>query len=271
VTLDNLKSRAARQRKAGQREQALNTTAQGLAIDPKDPGLLDLQTSLLRDAQAGATRMKQLAAKADAENLAPELFQQGFDRETNAVKLSEARNLSAATRSFWAAEARFQAAATESRRAQDDAKREPPAVPATPQERKAESDSRAASQKPAAEPTPPASTVGDAADQEGVRQTLRQYEAALSSLTIDAVRRVYPSAPASLQAELAGYRSYALRIEVDEFRFFSVGIVWATVHCRVAEDIQQKSGRRVQKDGSQIIKMQKQGQSWIIVSIQQKP
>jgi hypothetical protein len=58
-----------------------------------------------------------------------------------------------------------------------------------------------------------------------------------------------------------------LRIEVDEFRFFSVGIVWATVHCRVTEDIQPKSGRRVQKDGTHIIKVQKQGQGWIIVSI----
>ena len=279
--LGNLRARALKQQKAGQRELALGTTAQGLALEPSDPTLLNIQASLLRDAQANAAQMKRAAIKVDAENWAPEPFQQGLDRETNAVKLRQMRNLDAATHAFWGATDRFGAAVTESRRAQKEANREPTA-PAKRADEKAttqpnsiaEPRSNSVEQRPNTEqrPTGPekpavVSILGDRADQQSVAQTLRRYEAAYGT-DIDTVRRLYPAAPASLAAEFGTYQSYKLRIEIEEFRFFGVPPVeWVAVHCHVTEDIQPKSGRRVQKDGPRIFRLQRQGAGWIIISI----
>jgi hypothetical protein len=279
--LGNLRARALKQQKAGQRELALGTTAQGLALEPSDPTLLNIQASLLRDAQANAAQMKRAAIKLDAENWAPEPFHQGLDRETNAVKLRQMRNLDAATHAFWGATDRFGAAVTESRRAQKEANREQTAPVKRADEKAttqpnsiAEPRSNSVEQRPNTEqrPTGPGkpavvSILGDRADQQSVTQTLRRYEAAYGT-DIDTVRRLYPAAPGSLAAEFGTYQSYKLRIEIEEFRFFGVPPVeWVAVHCHVTEDIQPKSGRRVQKDGPRIFRLQRQGAGWIIISI----
>jgi len=255
--LGRLKALARKQQQAGERELARSTVAQGLDIDPKDATLLSIQSALLREAEASAVRTRRAATEFDAENWAPEQFRQALEQESNAVKLRRSGAVDAATRSFLAAAAQFQTAARESRVAEAASAEKPAASEPT-------------LNAPRAAPPVVDQAADQAADQLGVLRTLRRYETAYASLSVDAVRSVFPSAPVSqLEAEFAGYGSYTLKIEVEESTFLRTPtITLATVRGHVYQDMQSKSGRRVQTDRFQTFKLQKQGQGWIIALIQ---
>jgi hypothetical protein len=255
--LGRLKALARKQQQAGERELARSTVAQGLDIDPKDATLLSIQSALLREAEASAVRTRRTATEFDAENWAPEQFRQALEQESNAVKLRRSGAVDAATRSFLAAAAQFQTAARESRVAEAASAEKPAASEPT-------------LNAPRAAPPVVDQAADQAADQLGVLRTLRRYETAYASLSVDAVRSVFPSAPVSqLEAEFAGYGSYTLKIEVEESTFLRTPtITLATVRGHVYQDMQSKSGRRVQTDRFQTFKLQKQGQGWIIALIQ---
>ena len=120
--LDDLRTVAVSRAQSGAPREALNAAAEGLRIDARDPVLTNLVATLLRDAQAGARRAREEAAQSDAELNAPEEFQQGVNRERDAVRLQRSGKLEAATRGFWGAADLFSAARTESRDVAKEAK-----------------------------------------------------------------------------------------------------------------------------------------------------
>lgn len=102
-----LRDRARGQLRTGQRAQALDTAAQGLLIEPKDPALQSVLDSLLGDAQKGALRAKSAARTAGAAALPQPAFAEGLKLEDAATRLLGENEQGPAIRSFWKAEERF--------------------------------------------------------------------------------------------------------------------------------------------------------------------
>jgi TIR domain len=255
-TLEAFRSTASQQLKAGQLVQALDAAAAGLKIDPRDPTLNAVMRTLLREAQEAAARSKRDATDLDAAARAEEAFNQGLQREKQAVSMRRASRIDAATRSFWVAADRFKAAAEESRRIE------------------AEEHARIKT-NPVGPPPPtgldqPKKPLNTDLEQTVVTQTLRRYEAAYANLSANDVRSVYPSAPIDqLAKDFADYRAYALKIETNEFLFyvFSETRTSVVVTSRVSHDVLAKSGQRTQFLRSQIFTLEKQGPTWVIVHI----
>ena len=254
-TLEAFRSTASQQLKAGQLVQALDAAAAGLKIDPRDPTLNAVMRTLLREAQEAAARSKQDATDLDAAARAEEAFNQGLQREKQAVSLRRTGKIDAATRSFLVAADRFKAAAEESRRIEAEEQARIKTNPAVP--------------PPPARLDQPKKPLNTDLEQTLVTQTLRRYEAAYASLSANDVRSVYPSAPIDqLAKDFADYRAYTLKIEISEFYFIVTETLTAVrITGRVTHDVLAKSGQRTQSQRSQIFTLEKQGPTWVIVHI----
>jgi len=260
--LDDLRTLALGRAQAGAPREALNAASEGLRIDARDPALMNLVATLLRDAQSSARRAREEAAEAGAATRAEDQFEQALKRERGAVNLQRAGKLDAATRGYWGAAEMFTAALTESREV---ARNEKAAAEREPRREKA----------PDVVPAPPSaasSPIRGAADVERplVDQALRRYEAAFAALNAEAVRAVFPSAPLDqLAKDFANSRSYTLTVQVDRYQFvFTDSQTMATVVARIGHDVVPKSGaRRSDSDKTQTIQLEKQGGNWIIKQI----
>ncbi len=235
--------------------QALDAAAAGLKIDPRDPTLNAVMRTLLSEAQEAAARSKQDATDLDAAARAEEAFNQGLQREKQAVSLRRTGKIDAATRSFLVAADRFKAAAEESRRIEAEEQARIKTNPAVP--------------PPPARLDQPKKPLNTDLEQTLVTQTLRRYEAAYASLSANDVRSVYPSAPIDqLAKDFADYRAYTLKIEMSEFYFIVTETLTAVrTTGRVTHDVLAKSGQRTQSQRSQIFTLEKQGPTWVIVHI----
>jgi Caspase domain/TIR domain len=260
--LDDLRTLALSRMQSGAPREALNAAVEGLRIDVGDPALKNLVGTLLRDAQASARRAREDAVEADAERNDPDQFQQGVNREREALRLQRAGKLDAATRGFWGAADQFIAAASESRETAKEEKaaaerelrrrKTAEAAPAPPTPSRPKPDERAVAERPL------------------VDQALRRYEAAFASLSTDNVRGVYPSAPLDqLAKDFANSRSYTLTIQPDSYQFvFTDTLTAATVAARIGHETTPKSGGRGTKvERTQTIQLEKQGANWIIKQI----
>jgi TIR domain len=255
-TLEAFRSTASQQLKAGQRLQALDAAAAGLKIDPRDPTLNAVMRALLREAQEAAARSKQDATDLDADVRAEEAFNQGLQREKQAVSLRRTGRIDAAARSFWVAADRFKAAAEESSRIEAEEQARIKTKPIGP--------------PPQTGLDQPQKPLNTDLEQPVVTQTLRRYEAAYAKLSANDVRSVYPSAPIDqLAKDFADYRAYTLKVEINEFKFyvFSETRTSVVVTSRVSHDVLTKSGQRTQFVRSQIFTLDKQGATWVIVQI----
>ena len=254
-TLEAFRSTASQQLKAGQLVQALDAAAAGLKIDPRDPTLNAVMRTLLNEAQEAAARSKQDATDLDAAARAEEAFNQGLQREKQAVSLRRTGKIDAATRSFLVAADRFKAAAEESRRIEAEEQARIKTNPAVP--------------PPPARLDQPKKPLNTDLEQTLVTQTLRRYEAAYASLSANDVRSVYPSAPIDqLAKDFADYRAYTLKIEISEVYFIVTETLTAVrITGRVTHDVLAKSGQRTQSQRSQIFTLEKQGPTWVIVHI----
>ena len=257
--LEELRTRARSQARSGQAAQALISVVEGLQIDPGDPALRSIQDSLLRDAQARAVRSRQAAESLDANARAEETFERGLQAAKQAIALRQAGKIDAATRSFWTAADEFGAAAVESKKVAD--AEEQARVKARENERP-----EPARQRPNADGQPARNAPDTRVEQELVNQTLRRYEAAYASLNVDNVRSVYPSAPLDqLATDFAGYRSYTMKIEVDDYLFVSTAAqTSAVVKARIVHDVVTRSGQRTRSERPQTFQLEKQRSIWII-------
>ena len=254
--LEAFRTTASQRLKAGQLVQALDAAAAGLKIDPRDPTLNSVMRTLLGEAQEAAARSKQDATDLDAAARAEEAFNQGLQREKQAVSLRRTGRIDAATRSFWVAADRFKAAAEESRRIEAEELARAKTNPVVP--------------PPPTRLDQPKKPLNTELEQTLVTQTLRRYEAAYASLSANDVRGVYPSGPIDqLAKDFADYRAYTMRIEISEFLFyvFSETRTSVVVTSRVSHDVVPRSGQKTQFQRSQIFTLEKQGPAWVIVQI----
>jgi len=267
--LEELRTRARSQARSGQAEQALGSVVEGLQIDPRDPALRSIQDSLLREAQARAVRSRQAAENLDANARAEETFERGLQAAKQAIAQRRAGKIDAATRSFWVAADEFSAAAVESQKiadAEDAVQARRAAEQARVKTRENERPEPPGRQRPNADGQIARNAPDTTIEQELVNQTLRRYEAAYASLKADSVRSVYPSAPLDqLATDFAGYRSYTMKIEVDEYLFVSTATqTSAVVKSRIVHDVVTRSGQRTRSERPQTFQLEKQRNIWII-------
>jgi hypothetical protein len=270
--LEELRTRARSQARSGQAAQALSAVVEGLQIDPRDPALRSIQDSLLREAQARAVRSRQAAENLDANARAEETFERGLEAAKQAIALRRAGKIDAATRSFWVAADEFSAAAVESRKiadAEDADQARRAADQARVKARENERPAPPGRQPPNADGQTARNAPDTTIEQELVNQTLRRYEAAYASLKADSVRSVYPSAPLDqLATDFAGYRSYTMKIQVDDYLFVSTATqTSAVVKGRIVHDVVTRSGQRTRSERPQTFQLEKQRNTWIINQI----
>jgi hypothetical protein len=259
--LDDLRALALSKAESGAPREALTAAAEGLRIDARDPALKNLVATLLRDAQASARRAREEAVQGEAELNAPDQFQQGVNRERDAVRQQRAGKLDTAAHGFLGAAELFSAALNESRAVDNAAK--VAAAPGPPR-------SKAPDPAPATPPPAARPTLNKDVERPLVDLALRRYEAAYASLNADNVRKVYPSATLDqLAKDFANSRSYTLTVQIDSYRFFSSETLFAaTVAVRIGRDVVPKSGTPITKvEEPQTIELEKQGANWIIKQI----
>jgi hypothetical protein len=269
--VEELRARALRQRQAGQHAQALGTVVEGLRLHPKDDGLGSILTSMLRDAQAAAARSKREAANLEASDRAGDAFGLGLQKEREAEKLRQSGRIDGAIRTLWVAADQFKAAAAQARQVADEEAAEQARIDKNnkvnagvgQQPRQPEGPGPQANLKP----------VDNAVEQALVEKVLRRYEAAYASLSIDAVRSVFPAAPIEqLERDFVRYRlngiTYRLTIKVAEFRFYAANpFPLAVVPATVFHQILPKSGNPSRFDQAQTFQLEKHGDTWIIQQV----
>jgi len=99
-----------------------------------------------------------------------------------------------------------------------------------------------------------------------IRGALERYESAYDDLDAEAVRAVYPSAPANLATTFAQYQFYRLELVVQRVTL-APDLNSATAVARLSHFFQPKVGRGQQSVRTQEFTFEKRGNSWIIVRI----
>lgn len=230
-----------------------------------------MQSSLLRNAEARAVRSRQDAENLDASARAEEPFERGLQAVKQAVALRRASKIDAATRSFWTAADEFGTAAVESKKIADADAADQTRLAAEQRVKTRENERPAPSarQGTTANDQAQRNLPDQAIEQELVNQTFRRYEAAYAKLSVDSIRSVYPSAPLDqLAIDFAGYRSYAMTIEPDNYLFVSTATLTAIiVKSRMIHDVVTKAGQRKRSERPQTIELEKQRNIWIIKQI----
>ena len=109
--------------------------------------------------------------------------------------------------------------------------------------------------------------VPDRLDEERrVRGALERYESAYDNLDAEAVKALYPGAPANLAATFAQYQFYRLELVVQKVTL-APDLNSATAVARLSHFFQPRVGRSQQYVRTQEFAFEKRGNSWIIVRI----
>jgi serine/threonine protein kinase len=116
-----------------------------------------------------------------------------------------------------------------------------------------------------AKPTPPPPAQPSIAVEEAaIRATLREYAAAYESLSVDAVRRVYPGVNAELLARsFNGLSAQQVRISGDDK--ITIDGANAVVTCTVLQSFTPKVGQGRRQNVKSTFRLQKTGGRWVIV------
>ena len=227
----------------GQRSQALDSIAAGLALDPKDAGLLNLRDSMLAAAGHESETARTRARSAGADTQAAALFGQAVGLEEEAER-NRHGSVVAAIRTYWRAAERFDHART---RAGELAKTSPPSSPPAP----------------APWAAPPTAVRND---RTRITDLIAQYERGYNDMNVAAIRAVYPAAPDYLQKEFDKYIKYGLTILCADGVKLDAGGTTATAKCRFYHVMQPKdlATKVPQGDDRQEFLFQKQDGQWII-------
>ena len=135
----------------------------------------------------------------------------------------------------------------------------PPAPPAPPP---------VVSSPPATNPNPTSPGRGTAAppqdnDQQLIREVLRTYEAAYTSLNAEAVQRIYPSVNVgALKRSFSDLRAQTVKIDSEQIQ---VSGDEATVTCQIARSLSPRNSSTIHNVRPSTIRLRKQGGRWVIV------
>jgi hypothetical protein len=103
-----------------------------------------------------------------------------------------------------------------------------------------------------------------ARDEAAIRGVLAQYVAGYQRLEFAALRRVWPSAPASLQQSFAEYRSYDIVLESPQI---TIRGDTATVSSMRRIRVQPRAGRAQEASGQMTLALRRAGNAWVIDSV----
>jgi hypothetical protein len=100
-------------------------------------------------------------------------------------------------------------------------------------------------------------------DEAAIRTTLREYAAGFESLSVDAVRRVYPGVDAAaLERSFRHMSSQQIEIRVDRI---SIDGAIAVVHCEVRQAFTPRVGQGQSRTLQSVFRFQKSGGRWVII------
>ena len=288
---DAMRRQAAQLMQRNERLQALAIVEKGLRASPGDAQLQQMVTTLLRDAQQSTASARDEAVKAEAPKFAERVFGEGTRLEADAAAKARAADRAGSIRSLFAAtdafgkstaaardaSAKASAAEAQRQREAEDKRLAELAREKQLADAKLEADRKLKEQpRPEVPPPPPAAIPpkgnapalpSAAADEEAVRATLKQYEAAYESLDVAAVTRVFPGARANqLAAAFKQYRTYELEILVESIQF-GPQRMRAMVAARVTYVVQPLSGRRMNSTQAQQFLLAREPDGWRIEGI----
>jgi hypothetical protein len=143
-------------------------------------------------------------------------------------------------------------------------RREPPAIPA-PQATAAPAPVRVLTAAPAA-PEPPRGSERST-DEERIRDAIRRYEKAQSTLDADLYARVYPSVDkARVRAAFEQLRSQRLVFEIQKIEL-APGASAATVRGLEKREAVPQVGSEQHSASPRVITLEKRGDTWVITSL----
>ncbi len=279
---------------------ALATTVNGLRVDPANDELKKLQRDIARaaiqQAAAAAKSAGSVVQGVPPSSPAAATMKAAQAKQAQGTRLERSGQNERIARTFWEARDLFAQAEREAREATAAAAAAarptvaPPmetksaAVPApTPPEPARETPPPPAAQprQSPANPAPPvnppaappstaqAAPVSNAAaiDEAAIRSTLSAYAQAMSTLDVDAVRRVFPAIPRdALTRTFSSFKALEVRIANEKISFNGAS---ATVQCDVTQSFTPKVGSGRTETRAATFTLQKTGaRGWIIQSRQ---
>jgi eukaryotic-like serine/threonine-protein kinase len=205
-----------------------------------------------REAALGA---RQSSDRSRGPELAPGTYQRAVAKQIEGEKLAARGNDTAAKAAFDAAAGLFAQSEADAKKALLHPTRV--SIPTRTQP----------TRPPLVEPTPVTvatlSTGAGASEQEKIRETVRLYQKAWSTLDANLFARVFPSGVANFEQGLKNLRSQSVEIQIR--RIDLTGARNATVEGYEKIVAQPRAGVEQRAGGDVVLRLEKRGDAWIIV------
>jgi hypothetical protein len=252
--------------------------AEASVSPPPAPSLAEegLPRRAAEEARTHAARSRSAAEKARAPELAAEAFARATGKQREAQGHSERRNWAAAKAAFEHAATLFDGAQLRAEAGQREVARPSPvivaaaAVPTTRPEPTRAPPVAVLTAEPLKPPptVPPAEPARPAAtEQERIREAIRRYEKALSTLDADLYASVYPSVDRDkIHANFQSLRSQTLEFTIQKIEI-APGGASASVRGYEKRTAAPRIGSEQRINGERVIHLEKRGDSWVIASV----
>ena len=226
-------------------------------------------------ARTQAARARSGAEQARAVELASEEFRRGAAKQREAQGLFERKNYPAAQPAFGLAAQLFDAAQMRAETAQRETRRPSPIpvaaqlVPPLPTARSEPTHSPAVAAEPPRPPTAaPAELVRTAPnDQDRIRETIRRYEKAQSTLDADLYASVFPSVDREkIRANFQSLSSQTLEFDVQKIEIAPGGLS-AVVRGYEKRSAMPRAGSEQRFSGDRVIHLEKKADGWVITRL----
>ena len=217
-----------------------------------------------------ATFSRENARKVHASDLAPAEFDRAAAQERKARSLLERGNFAAAQAGFELAAQLFDTAQMRAEAAQREAHRVSSLPTAVAQPNARPEPTRVPPMSVPAEPPRPTSPPAEAArasETERVRDLVRRYQRAQSTLDADAYTGIYPGADAQrIRGAFEQLKSQTVEFEIEKIEI-GPGGTSATVRGRETRSFVPRSGTEQRFTSPRVLQLEKRGDSWVIVRI----
>jgi len=232
----------------------------------------------VEEARTRAARSRSAAERTRAPEFAAEAFASAAVKQREAQGHLERRNWAAAKAAFEHAATLFEGAQIRAEAARREALRPSPVVVAAAAAPTARPEPTRAPPAPAAALTaepqkpPPTSPPAEAArpaatEQDRIREAIRRYERALSTLDADLYATVYPSVDRDkIRANFQSLRSQTLEFTIQKIEIASGGTS-ASVRGYEKRSAAPRIGSEQHFNGDRVIHLEKRGDSWVIVNV----
>ncbi len=221
------------------------------------------------EARQRASRARSLAERMGAAQKAPDSYGEGRRSQAEAERLIARRQFRPAQQAFGKAVASFEAAQSEVEQRNARKAAAAPTAPVIPRPEPTRAPTAVAvvipptaPVVPRPEPTRPANN-----DQERIREAIRRYEKAQSSLDADLYASVFPAIDrARIRAAFAGLRSQSVEISIQRIEIAPNGAS-AVVRGYEVRTAVPRVGNEQHIEGDRVISLEKRGDGWVITRL----